>query len=138
MSATIKPALRGHLATISGVSGVAVVSIDRSSQSDVLPRVVVQRENYRNDETLEITTDDSLIFEDFRIECRGKTSQQAQEIAESITDSLQSLSGAVGSERNIVACTEIVKSDEYEIDEFGGDAGAGLVTITTTIIHTPQ
>lgn len=138
VSVTIKSDLRSRFAALSAItSASAVVDIDRSNQGASTPRVIVQRSAYRNFPTLG-GVDDTLIFEQFTIDCYGNTTLQAEQIADAIAEDIEDMSGNVGSVRRVNGTGISGISDTYTADEMGGDAGESVVTITCEIQHSPQ
>lgn len=140
MAASIKKDLRDHIAAIAAVTAASyTVHVDRIPERiDDKTTIMIGRAGTDYHSTLEADTDE-LVTEEFGIEVRGKTSQNAQTIQEAVVDSLRSLQGSdLGSSRKVGAVFIEDVFDNFEADDYQGDAGNGMSVISISIMHTPQ
>lgn len=140
MAASIKKELRDRIAAIAAVTAASyTVHVDRIPERvDDRTTIMIGRSGVDYHPTLEVDTDE-LVSEEFGIEVRGKTSQDAQTIQEAVVDNLRSLQGAnLGSSRRVGAVFIEDVFDSFEADDYQGDAGNGMAVISIRVMHTPQ
>ena len=116
--------------TITAICGSRVY-VSRAPQKSTFPYVVITQMGSDENGTIDGSTG-QLRFLDFDIDCKAKSSVEAESLGNAIRTYIDDYSGAAGS-FTIGAVIMNDESDDYEPPQDGSDVGVFVVTLDLTI-----
>ncbi len=117
-------------ATVSAICSSRVY-VNRAPQNAIFPHVIITQMNSEENGTLDGASG-QLRFLDFDIDCKAKSSVQAESLANAVRTFIDDYSGTAGS-YTIGAVLLNDESDDYEPPQDGSDVGVFVVTLDVTI-----
>jgi hypothetical protein len=117
-------------ATITSICGTRVY-VTKAPQKAILPHVIITQMSSEENITLDGGSG-QLRFLNFDIDCKSKTSVQAEQLANAVRTFLDDYSGTAGS-YTIGAVIMNDESDDYEPPTDGSDIGVHVVTLDLDI-----
>jgi hypothetical protein len=117
-------------ATVSAICSSRVY-VNRAPQKAIFPHVIITQMNSEENGTIDGGSG-QLRFIDFDIDCKAKSSVQAESLANAVRVFIDDYSGTAGS-YTIGAVLMNDESDEYEPPQDGSDVGVFVVTLDVTI-----
>ena len=134
--------MKGNLRTlllsqssVTDIVGASGVFIRHAPQGQALPYVVINQEG--SDEFNTLTETGRFRAVDYEFDCKGRTGEQAAQIAETVRDFIQDYSGPAGDQTiDAVILDEEFDSVEKPID--GSDKKTFVVTLAMTIQYQPN
>lgn len=117
-------------ATVSAICGSRVY-VNRAPQNAVFPHVIITQMSSEENGTLDGASG-QLRFLDFDIDCKAKSSVQAESLANAVRVFIDDYSGTAGS-YTIGAVLLNDESDDYEPPQDGSDVGVFVVTLDLTV-----
>jgi hypothetical protein len=119
-------ALLSAEATITAICSTRVY-VQRAPQNAALPHIIITQMSSDENTTLDGASG-QLRFLDFDIDCKAKTSVQAESLGNAVRTYLDDYSGTAGS-YTIGAVLLNDESDDYEPPQDGSDVGVFVVTL---------
>ena len=119
-------ALLSTEATITAICGTRVY-VTKAPQKAVFPYVIITQMSSEENASLDGATG-KLRFITFDIDCKSKTSVQAESLGNAVRTFIQDYTGAAGN-FTIGAVIMNDESDSYEPPEDGSDVGVHVVTL---------
>jgi len=117
-------------ATVSAICSSRVY-VNRAPQNAIFPHVIITQMGSEENATLDGASG-RLRFIDFDIDCKAKSSVQAESLANAVRVFIDDYSGTAGS-FTIGAVLMNDESDDYEPPQDGSDVGVFVVTLDLTI-----
>lgn len=117
-------------ATITAISGTRVY-VQRAPQNAAFPHIIITQMSSDENGTLDGGSG-QLRFLDFDIDCKAKSSVQAESLSNAVRVFIDDYSGTAGS-FTIGAVIMNDESDDYEPPQDGSDVGVFVVTLDLTI-----
>ena len=117
-------------ATVSAICSSRVY-VNRAPQNAIFPHVIITQMNSEENGTLDGGSG-QLRFLDFDIDCKAKSSVQAESLSNAVRVFIDDYSGTAGS-YTIGAVIMNDESDDYEPPQDGSDVGVFVVTLDLTI-----
>lgn len=117
-------------ATVSAICGSRVY-VNRAPQNATFPHVIITQMSSEENGTLDGGSG-QLRFLDFDIDCKAKSSVQAESLCNAVRTFIDDYSGTAGS-YTIGAVLINDESDDYEPPQDGSDVGVFVVTLDVTI-----
>ena len=117
-------------ATVSAICSSRVY-VNRAPQNAMFPHVIITQMNSEENGTLDGGSG-QLRFLDFDIDCKAKSSVQAESLANAVRVFIDDYSGTAGS-FTIGSVLMKDESDDYEPPEDGSDVGVFVVTLDLTV-----
>ena len=117
-------------ATVSAICGSRVY-VNRAPQNAIFPHVIITQMSSEENGTLDGGSG-QLRFLDFDIDCKAKSSVQAESLCNAVRVFIDDYSGTAGSS-TIKAVSLNDESDDYEPPQDGSDVGVFVVTLDVTI-----
>lgn len=133
MKAGLVSLLSGE-ATITAICSTRVY-VQKAPQNAVFPHIIITQMN--SDENVSLDGGSgSLRFINFDIDCKARTSVQAESLGNAVRTFLDDYSGTAGS-FTIGAVIMNDESDDYEPPQDGSDVGVFVVTLDLDIQYNP-
>lgn len=117
-------------ATVSAICSSRVY-VNRAPQNAIFPHVIITQMSSEENGTLDGGSG-QLRFLDFDIDCKAKSSVQAESLSNAVRVFIDDYSGTAGSS-TIKAVLLNDESDDYEPPQDGSDVGVFVVTLDVTI-----
>jgi hypothetical protein len=117
-------------ATVSAICSSRVY-VNRAPQNAIFPHVIITQMGSEENATLDGASG-QLRFIDFDIDCKAKSSVQAESLANAVRVFIDDYSGTAGS-FTIGAVLMNDESDDYEPPQDGSDVGVFVVTLDLTV-----
>lgn len=117
-------------ATVSAICSSRVY-VNRAPQNAIFPHVIITQMSSEENGTLDGGSG-QLRFVDFDIDCKAKSSVQAESLSNAVRVFIDDYSGTAGS-YTIGAVLLNDESDDYEPPQDGSDVGVFVVTLDVTI-----
>ena len=117
-------------ATVSAICSSRVY-VNRAPQNAMFPHVIITQMNSEENGTLDGGSG-QLRFLDFDIDCKAKSSVQAESLANAVRVFIDDYSGTAGS-FTIGSVLMNDESDDYEPPQDGSDVGVFVVTLDLTV-----
>jgi hypothetical protein len=126
----------GLVSLLTGESTVSAICssrvyVNRAPQNAIFPHVIITQMNSEENGTLDGGSG-QLRFLDFDIDCKAKSSVQAESLSNAVRVFIDDYSGTAGS-YTIGAVLLNDESDDYEPPQDGSDVGVFVVTLDVTI-----
>lgn len=126
----------GLVSLLTGESTVSAICssrvyVNRAPQNAVFPHVIITQMSSEENGTLDGASG-QLRFLDFDIDCKAKSSVQAESLANAVRVFIDDYSGTAGS-YTIGAVLLNDESDDYEPPQDGSDVGVFVVTLDLTV-----
>jgi len=126
----------GLVSLLTGESTVSAICssrvyVNRAPQNAIFPHVIITQMSSEENGTLDGGSG-QLRFLDFDIDCKAKSSVQAESLSNAVRVFIDDYSGTAGS-CTIGAVLLNDESDDYEPPQDGSDVGVFVVTLDVTI-----